>query len=205
MKFRVLGSVFLITAFTVIGTGTGESEEGQSASNASDSKEKSAAKKKADVPVPADQAAFGEAVTQFYKPYRDAPNELKKSVLRTKRKGEIQSVLGTSAEFTDWVATIADLSTNSDGNGILSVKLEGSGVQLKTWNNALSDILDNTLIAQSSPLFNAIAEMEEGARVKVSGAWISSDEDHIKESSMSEYGSMTDPEFIVRFSSVTKY
>jgi len=200
MKFRVVASVIVIAVFAFLGTGTGGSDGEQKEPTA---KKNPTAPKAPDIPVPAKQEAFSQAVTKFYQPYNEAPNDLKKSVLRTNRKSEIKTVLGSARSFKEWIGKINTLQTTGDGKAVLSIKLLGSGVQLKTWNNGLSDIGDDTLIKQSSSLFATIAELKVGSRVKISGSFIKSTQDYVRESSMSEHGSMTDPEFIVKFKSVS--
>ena len=46
---------------------------------------------------------------------------------------------------TQWVGNVSRVSSNSEGKGVLNIEI-ASGVQVKTWNNALSDSFDNTLI-----------------------------------------------------------
>ena len=73
---------------------------------------------------------------------------------------------------------------------------------IKTWNNALSDIFDETLIENGSELYNAIADLSKGDKVVFSGTFASDERDFIREASVTERGSMTDPEFILKFSDV---
>lgn len=155
--------------------------------------------------VPAKQAALVQAVVQAKTDYNDAPNELKKSAVRTKRAQAIQAALGGSREANDWVGTVKSMQTNSDGNAILEVELEAADVMVKTWNNSLSDMADNTLILQKDPLFSVLADFEKGQRIVFSGTFSTGERDYIKEASMSEVGSMTEPEFIFKFRAVKRY
>jgi hypothetical protein len=83
-------------------------------------------------------------------------------------------------------------------------KYDDVEVEVKTWNNALSDITDNTLIPQTSKTYDTLSELGRGKRIKFSGSFINGDEKNgFRESSLSEQGSMTDPEFIFRFSQVS--
>jgi hypothetical protein len=154
--------------------------------------------------LPQSQLSFIDAVESFYSPYNDAPNELKKSALRTHRKDAIKNIL-SNRRINEWVGTLTDMQTNSEGRAIVEIKLEGAeSIVMKTWNNALSDFMDNTLIENGSDLYNSISELSEGGKVVFSGTLISDDRDYVKEGSMTESGSMTDPEFIVKFSSIRK-
>jgi hypothetical protein len=82
--------------------------------------------------------------------------------------------------------------------------LEGNTIKIQTWNNGLSDIADKTLIPVNTPLFNAISDLKEGISVKVSGQFVAGEQDYIGEQSLTENGSMTEPEFSVHFTKVEK-
>jgi hypothetical protein len=76
-------------------------------------------------------------------------------------------------------------------------------IEIKTWNNALSDIASNTLIEKGTPVFNRLFDLSNGQRVRFSGAFLPSDSDFIKETSMTIDGSMRNPEFLFKFKSVS--
>jgi hypothetical protein len=158
-----------------------------------------------DVAVPAEQAAFVSAIEAAKEDYKAAPNELKKSAVRTARGKKIEAALRGSRSATGWVGTLKKMETNSDGKAIVAIQLHGSEVAVKTWNNALSDVGDHTLIAHDSALFRAIAEMSEGDGVSFTATFASSDKvDFVKECSMTESGSMRDPEFICVFKDIKR-
>lgn len=153
------------------------------------------------VPYPADEAAFVEAVKSMGQAHRDAPNELKKSAIRTQRKAALSLALSGKRQFTGWVGRLVAMKTTSDGKAHVSIRV-AQKIHLKTWNNDLSDIGDKTLIEQTSPLFASIAELKENDIVRIDGELLPSKQDFVKETSLTEEGSMTDPEFLVRFSSI---
>ncbi|MDD2366475.1 MAG: hypothetical protein PHN84_09955 [Desulfuromonadaceae bacterium] len=154
--------------------------------------------------MPPSEVAFIELIEKMSKEYKAAPNELKKSIIRTERSKLLASTL-KSKSVNGWVGTILDMSTNSDRKAILAVRLEPSDIILTTWNNDLSDLVDDTLIPHASHLYNAISEMAKGQRVVVSGHFFYSKGDYIKEASLREHGSMKSPEFIFKFSKVTRF
>ena len=154
--------------------------------------------------LPAKQLAFHEAVEPYYDSYWDAPNELKKSALRTQRKGDIKQALGGSRTVSGWVGTVKTMGTNSEGKAYVTIQLKDSKIRVKTWNNGLSDISDGTLIAQGTSMFNQVAELSKRDEVVFSGKFRSSDMDYAKESSLTESGSMTSPEFIFKFTDIQK-
>ncbi|MDP8256270.1 MAG: hypothetical protein P9M14_11015 [Candidatus Alcyoniella australis] len=158
------------------------------------------------IELPAKQVAFTHAVTIFFHQYRSAPNELKKSALRTQRRNGIKTALANSRSVKDWIGKIDNMGTNSEGKAYIYIKMESEDrIKLGTWNNAFSDIGANTLIDQSNPLFHVLAELSEGNRVIFSGTFIQSDQDFIRESSLTEFGAMTDPSFIFKFSTLELY
>ena len=152
--------------------------------------------------VPADQAAFENAIVTARTAYDNAANDLAKGGQRPKRGKEICKAVQT-LKVTDWVGTIDDLTTNSEGRGVLSVEL-GNEIWLKTWNNAFSDMGSNTLIDPESDLFLSLSEMSEGQEVVFSGSFLKdhSDGDCFEEQSMTIDGSMSEPEFIFVFSDI---
>ncbi len=67
-----------------------------------------------------------------------------------------------------WTGSVSELSSTGDGKGVLRVDI-GDGVTVGTWDNALSDLLDGTLIEPSSPVFQRAVALRVGQRVRFSG------------------------------------
>ncbi|MGH0003008.1 hypothetical protein ACQU0X_23310 [Pseudovibrio ascidiaceicola] len=157
-------------------------------------------KKEAFFAIPVEQTQFVTAVQNATASFRAAKNELAQGGTRSKRKENVCAAL-PSLEVQNWVGQLEQLTSNSDGLGVISIRL-ADGVTVKTWNNAFSDIGDDTLIDPSSALFSQVAELNKNQRIRFSGRFFSSDLDCIKEPSISLRGSMTDPEYIMRFHSI---
>lgn len=85
--------------------------------------------------------------------------------------------------------------------GVLYVSL-APNIRIETWNNDFSDSSRHTLIAPLSQLFAVISQMKEGDEVVSFGTSFASDVDCVEEHSMGLQGSMSEPEFIFRFTSV---
>jgi hypothetical protein len=81
------------------------------------------------------------------------------------------------SSVSGWIGKIDSLSTTDDGKAVLTMKLSCEGGTLKTWNSALSDIGDNTLIPQSSKLYDTLSDVGEGKTVSFGGAFIHDDKD----------------------------
>jgi hypothetical protein len=115
--------------------------------------------------------------------------------MRDQRKISLSALLNKYS-VKSWVGTINRLETNNEGKGILSVRISPN-IEIKTWNNALSDMGSNTLIEKESPVFMNLFDLSNGQKVKFSGNFIPSETDFIEETSITIDGSMMNPEFFV--------
>lgn len=95
------------------------------------------------------------------------------------------------------------LETNSEGKAAITVRLE-QDVDLQTWNNELSDAVHTTMIDKGTPLYAILMHMSVGEKVKVSGNFIRDEADGIFENSITIRGAMTAPEFLFRFTEISK-
>jgi hypothetical protein len=155
--------------------------------------------------IPPSEKAFISTITSFISLYNGADTEVRKTDVRFQRRQAIASCFsGLGLEFDGWVGQVKDLRTESDGEAYVSIRLRGTDVEIKTWNNSLSDTGDHTMIRRSDALYTSLRDIKEGDEVTVAGSFIEADKDYIKEASLTEEGSMTDPEFIVRFSEIRK-
>jgi hypothetical protein len=152
--------------------------------------------------IPESQAAFTDVIATARDAYDAAANDLAKGGERPKRGLALCSEQ-RSTEVKEWVGTVYRLSTNSEGRGVLSVELPGD-IWLSTWNIALADAGSNTLIATESPLFATLSTLKEGQPVIVSGVLFEDQAgvDCFKEMSMLMDSTMSQPEFLFRFTGV---
>jgi len=150
--------------------------------------------------IPASQKKFIDLIDTNVQKYRTAKNELQKSAIRTERK---QALCEITEGFTvsDWIGTLNALNTNSEGNAVLSIRISPN-IEIKTWNNALSDTGSNTLIEKDTSLFNELFYLSRGQKVMFSGSFFTSEKDCLKELSVTEEGAMTKPEFLMKFNKV---
>jgi len=148
-------------------------------------------------PLPALEARFIEIVSAAQGESRRAENDMQRGGIKARRDKALCGVM-TSA-VTDWIGTIEEVSSNSDGKGVLEIAI-AEDIKIKTWNNALSDVGSNTLIEPGSPVFDAASAMKRGQRVAFSGVFFrGSQGDCLQEASMSLRGKLEEPEFIFRF------
>jgi uncharacterized protein YgiM (DUF1202 family) len=129
-------------------------------------------------------------------------NELQQTTARNNRKKAFQQ-LGIK-NITDWVGVLKTLKTNNEGKAYVYIDL-GNGLTICTWNNAFSDIGDNTLIPIDSPLFRTLENMVEGRKVKFSGTFLTGDgSDYFHASgALTIKMAMKAPNFVMKFSSIS--
>jgi hypothetical protein len=84
---------------------------------------------------------------------------------------------------------------------ILAISI-GEKVEVQTWNNSVSDVVDHTLIEPGTLLHSTLAAMAVGQLVRFSGSFFPSEIGCIRETSMTLGGSMDEPEFLMRFRTV---
>ncbi len=161
---------------------------------------KVSAKAQPEIVMPADEIKFISTVEKYVNGFREAKNELQQSALRDQRKNEIAKTIGGRA-VSSWVGKINQLKTNTEGKAILSIQISPD-IEIKTWNNVLSDINANTLINKGSSLYSSLFELSRGQKVQFSGSFFSSKTDYVKETSVTIQGSMRNPEFLFKFKSV---
>jgi hypothetical protein len=133
---------------------------------------------------------------------KSAANDMQKGAAKSERDKELCALIN-NFQMNDWVGKVTKIDANSDGKGVLAISI-ANDVSVETWNNALSDISDGTLIEQGSNLFNAASNLKRGAMVKFSGQFFRGSEgDCLKESSLFLNGKVKEPEFIFKFSSIS--
>ena len=150
--------------------------------------------------MPEFEKQFIAAVENARSVYKSGANDMAKGAARPLRAKELCALL-RSPSISNWVGRVSKLSTNGDGKGVLEVQIDKDTV-IKTWNNAVSDAGDNTLIDPTSPLFSKASALAEGKQVIFSGSFRPSSTDCVKEGSLTMHGSLMEPEFIFRFSDV---
>jgi hypothetical protein len=200
LKWMVGGFVVLGIASAILGSG--EAEKGALVGNSTTAVPTSAVKSAA-APLPERQASFVAAISDYKTRFESAGNELQQSVLRDERRMAILKAVGGQLRADGWSGTLRKLETNSDGNAVVVVRVAPS-IDLTTWNNAISDVLHSTLIEKGTPLYAALVNMSVGDKVKVSGNFIHAEADGLFEQSITIRGAMTAPEFLFKFTDISK-
>lgn len=156
--------------------------------------------------IPEKQNALISISEEFGSKYAAASNELQKSALRSKRKDALSNVFGEGLEFTDWIGSIKNMSTTGDGNAHIAISLKGAKatrIVICNNNNEITAAFgDSTLIPKGSELYECVSSLNKGQQVRVSGIFQKADQDFIMEQSLTEEGSMTEPEYNVKFQKI---
>ena len=149
---------------------------------------------------PAAEVALLAAVDQAMATYAAGANDMAKGAARPARAKAICAAL-RGLVVRDWLGEVETLSSNSDGKGVLAVRLARK-VTAGTWNNSFSDSDEHTLLDPAGATFAAAAGLKVGGRVRFSGTFFRSETDCVHEKSITMAGSMEEPEFVFRFTAI---
>lgn len=153
--------------------------------------------------VPVEQLNLVTAVTTAKERQAKAATDFQRGAVRPARGREICAFL-KNRTVSGWIGEVTMLTTNSDGNGVITINV-GGDVSISTWNNALSDIGSNTLIKPETALFQALGNLRVGDLVIFSGSFFQNKVDCIQESSLTLDGSIDSPRYIFRFKNIELY
>jgi hypothetical protein len=139
-------------------------------------------------PIRADLPALIKAVKEAQVAYPLADNELKKSEVR-KERDEAIAMAVPNGDFVNWQGTLTSMATDHDGDASIGIQFDNCKCGLVT--------ADGAEIKIGTSLFEIIKLMKVGDRVLISG--------HMgNESSLTEWGSVDDPEWNASFDEVSE-
>lgn len=131
-------------------------------------------------------------------------NEIAVVKARKERASALCAALPDSLKATDWVGVVDDVETTLGGDsGVLDIKL-ANGINVTTWNNAASDLGDDTLISPDSALYDQLDDLDRGDAITFSGQFIDGGEDCIREQSLFDVNGMRTPAFVMKFSDLSR-
>jgi hypothetical protein len=152
--------------------------------------------------MPERQRQFVDIIDNFAARYGQTPNEMAQGALRPQRANAICSLMSRDTSVRAWIGKVKKMSSNNEGKGVLEISISPSA-SVKTWNNALSDIGDHTLLEPGSPLHTQAVDLRPGQSVEFSGTFLAGNKDCFGESSITQRGSMSEPEWLFRFQTIT--
>jgi len=148
------------------------------------------------------QSEFCKINKKYIDLSKKTTKDLKLQLYKRKRKKELSNY---DYNFENWVGKIQAIDSVGDEFAYVSISI-CENVAIKTWNNEFSDMMmsEKTLIHIDSDLYELLLDLEKGTKVKTSGSFNQSDSDHFYESSMTNKGSLSEPEYIVKFREIKK-
>lgn len=160
----------------------------------------------AQAPAPAEQRQFHAMRKEVANAYNAAENDIGRSAAFAKGHEQTAEFFKKHNDtITSWTGTLAQLATSQGGDEAyctIESRAGGFKVTYKTWNNSLSDAGVGSVIKKGTKVYGQLASLKTGAPVVFSAQVVRDDLGKIKESSMTEAGNTSDPEFIVRFTSI---
>ncbi|GAA4526547.1 TM2 domain-containing protein [Brachybacterium paraconglomeratum] len=155
--------------------------------------------------VPAAQQAMSAAVAQGRTDAESAETDLQvANVLNVRSDAMCESVPDGAVQ--NWIGTVVTVDANGEGKAVVVISIE-EDIEIGTWNNALSDISDNTLIEQGTELYDSALALAPGDTVTFSGTLKSGTEGNdtcYYASNLTEVMSIDSPDYIINFSELTK-
>jgi len=162
--------------------------------------------------IPEKQDSFRQIINSSISDYnlkKDEGNSFAMTNLRQDRKNQLRQLFGSSLTVNNWVGKI----TSIDNSGIINDENDDVAIHvipldvkatLETWNNSISDDGFNTLIKRNSSLATTLMSLKIGDKVTFSGYFIPKEDDFLYEMSITENGSMLEPEFLFKFTDLKK-
>jgi uncharacterized protein YecT (DUF1311 family) len=161
------------------------------------------------VAYPSNQTDFFALNKDCESRYAAGQNEIQKS-LAFNECNKARLAFAQAHGISGWVGRISDISTDQ-GADVVSVTIDASvggfDMAFGTVTDRLSDLTTGSMITQSNPLFNVLAQMKIGDTVAFDAEFLPHPEANrgIWESSLTEQGSMASPEVFVKFTSIRPY
>ena len=192
-------------------------EPGEPAVTADDEAEEPAAEAAADEPadapveqpvaadVPATQQAMTDAVARARSEAESAETDLQRANVLNVRSDTLCTTVPDGA-VQGWIGTVRSVDANGEGKAVVVLGIEDD-IEIATWNNAFSDLNDNTLIEQGTELYDAALALAPGDAVQFSGTLKSGSEANdacYYTSNLTETMSIDSPDFIINFSDLQK-
>jgi hypothetical protein len=151
---------------------------------------------------PAAQLKFVNVIEEARNTIDAAETDLQESVALRKRDKDLCAILGNYTA-TNWTGVIGSVGANGEGKAYVEIDI-ADDVKVKTWNNAFSDLSDNTLIPTTSKFFDNLVALKKGDPVIFSANFLRGDNFCLKKANLTQTFYAIDPGFIVRFTNIAK-
>jgi len=150
------------------------------------------------------QGEFQKKRWEFREKRLHAPNDIKKSQAFeeatnwTKAFGE-----RCNWEIKDWIGKLTSMRVQETGDTVY-ISIESVGARWHIEYQSPGTFSEQTMIEKDSDVYNQVAELQVGDLVYFSGNWVKDANRGFKEKSLTDWGSLNRPEFVVLFSEVRK-
>ena len=149
---------------------------------------------------PSDQKEFIDVIVAARTAIDNAETDLQESVALRKRDKDLCKILSSNSA-KNWVGVLTEVGANGEGKAYVEIEL-AENVRVKTWNNAFSDLSDNTLIPTSASFFDRLVALTEDTKIVWSGKFLSDSDSCLKKANLTDVFYGIDPQFVVRFSDI---
>lgn len=147
------------------------------------------------------QKKFVKIINDSRENFSSNANDLKINKILIDRNDMLCKTIPQMAD--NWKGQIKQLTTNMEGKGILSIIID-RGIFIQTWNNAFSDLFDNTLIETNSKVYSQLLELNEGDAVSFSGIFLENSNECFGTQNLTNKSKISKPEFTFIFSNILK-
>ncbi len=163
----------------------------------------------ASIEYPGNQSNFHNINISFPSQYKSAGNEIQKSnIFNLCNAARSKNAKSFQYKINNWVGKITSITTDQGGEkAFIEIESNASGfpITYRTINNSFSDIGIGSALKINSKVYNQVKQFTSGALVKYSGKFIKDSERGLKETSLTEEGCVTSPEFVIIFDNIVPY
>lgn len=151
---------------------------------------------------PPNQKSFIGDVLSARGEYVNAKNQVVQGHVRVHRQKSLS--VYSSQTIENWIGCVYQMSTLSDGSrACIRVQIDPH-IMVSTANNDWDSASSSTLIPYQSDLYRELLSFGKEEWVVFSGRFVPSSADGIRELSLTMHGSMTDPEFLFKFTNIKR-
>ena len=122
--------------------------------------------------LPPQQIKFINIINEARSELKDTDNELQVGNIFVERNKKLNSLM-SNPNIKNWIGKIYKFTSDSNGNGMLEVKIEKPAIYLE--NLTVFDSYYNTLIKPNTTLYKKLLTYSEGDIIRFSGNFILSD------------------------------
>ena len=155
---------------------------------------------------PEEQKSFAARLEKDYVAYERVTN-IEERIQAVDRRKEFMAEWGASPEFSGWVCNVHDVlsARMADGSAkmlVLPLRCGSFGIANILETDGSPGAVPEGAILEGTALYDATMQLNMEETVVVSGRFMVMESGRIRETSVTEYGSMRNPEFIVVYTEI---